>query len=150
MAQTAEQFRRKVEKFNKVIIRLQKMGIALGPHYLITTTGRRTGQPRIAAIGVIPIAGQRYIFQAYPKAAWVANVRAAQTVTLSRGRRSSVVKLVELSVEERRPILRDHIENSHARVGKLFVTTGLVEDPTPQAIAEAADRIAVFRIDAHS
>ncbi|MGW5455745.1 hypothetical protein [Nocardia sp. NPDC003979] len=65
MAQTAEQIRRKVKKFNKVIIRLQKMGIALGPHHLITTTGRRTGQRRIAAIGVIPIAGQRYIFQAY-------------------------------------------------------------------------------------
>ncbi|WP_435592835.1 nitroreductase/quinone reductase family protein [Nocardia sp. bgisy118] len=148
MAQDTDAWLRKVKRFNKVIIWLQKMGIALGPHHLITTTGHRTGQPRIAAIGVIPIAGQRYIFQAYPKAAWVANVRAAQTVTLSRGRRSSVVKLVELPVEERRPILRDHIANSHARVGNLFVTTGLVEDPTPQAVADAADRIAVFRIEA--
>ncbi|MFI7003047.1 nitroreductase/quinone reductase family protein [Nocardia sp. NPDC050175] len=148
MAQDADALLRKVKKFNKVVIRLQKMGIALGPHYLITTKGRRTGQTRIAAIGVIPIAGQRYIFQAYPKAAWVANVRAAQTVTLSRGRRSSEVRLVELPVEERRPILHDHIANSHARVGNLFVTTGLVDDPTPQGVADAADRIAVFRIEA--
>lgn len=147
MGQDADEWLRKVKKFNKVIIRLQKMGIAFGPQYLITTAGRRTGQPRTAAIAVIPIAGQRYIFQAYPNAAWVANVRATQTVTLSRGRRSTVVRLAELPVDERRPILHDHIANSHARVGNLFVTTGLVDAPTPQAVADAADRIAVFRVE---
>ncbi|MGW5455764.1 hypothetical protein [Nocardia sp. NPDC003979] len=59
------------------------------------------------------------------------------------------MKLVELPIEERRPILHDHIQNSHPGVAKLLVTTGLVEEPTPQAVAEAADRTAVFRIDAH-
>ncbi|MEV6773432.1 nitroreductase/quinone reductase family protein [Nocardia sp. NPDC051030] len=147
MAQTPEQFRRKVAKFNKVIVGLHRMGIALGPQALITVPGRHSGQMRTAPIAVVPIAGQRYIFQAYPKAAWVANVRAAESVTLSRGRRSSTVRLVELPLEERRVILHQHITNSPARVGKMLVTTGLVDTPTPEAVAAAAERIAVFRIE---
>jgi hypothetical protein len=147
MAQDAERFRRRISKFNKVIIGLQKVGIAFGPQYLLTMPGRRSGQTRTAAVAVIPVAGQRLIFQAYPKAAWVANARAAQTAILSRGRRSEQVRLVELPVEERRPILRDHIANSPALVGKLFVSSGLVADGSPDSVAAAADRIAVFRIE---
>ncbi len=142
----SEIFRWWVRQANTVIIGLQRLGIAFGPQYLITVPGRKTGRPRTAAIAVVPIAGQRYVVQAYPKAAWVANVRAAEQVTLSRGRRSSVVKMVELPVAERRPLLRDCIADS-PRVGKLFTTSGLVDDGSPDGVAAAADRIAVFRVE---
>ncbi|MEV6102585.1 nitroreductase family deazaflavin-dependent oxidoreductase [Nocardia sp. NPDC051981] len=91
----------------KVIEALQRAGIAFGPMHLLTAPGRKSGQPRTAPIAVVPIDGQRYIIQAYPQAAWVANARNAQTVTLSRGRRAATVRLVELPVEERRPLLRE-------------------------------------------
>lgn len=146
MNQAAEDLRRKVNRFNKVVVALQKVGIAFGPMQLLTVPGRKSGQPRTAPIAVVPIEGQRYIIQAYPRAAWVANARSAETVTLSRGRRFSTVRLVELPVEQRRPLLREHIANSPARVAQLFVTSGLAAAATPDAIAAAADRIAVFRV----
>jgi hypothetical protein len=54
--------------------------------------------------------------------------------------------LVELPVE-RRPLLRQHVVNSPERVANLFVTSGLVKEASPEAIASAADRIAVFRVE---
>lgn len=132
---------------NKIVVGLQRLGVAFGPMQLLTVLGRRTGVPRTFPIAVLPIDGDRYIVQAYPKAAWVANVRAAGEVTLTRGRRSSAARLTELPVEERRPVLRKLVETSAPSVGKRFVTTGLADGSTPDAVAAAAGRIAVFRVE---
>ena len=147
MTQNAENYRRMVNAFNKVVVGLQRVGIAFGPMQLLTVAGRRSGQPRTFPIAVLPLTGGRYIIQAYPKAAWVANARAADTVTLTRGRRSSIVRLVEVSVEERRPLLREVVAVSPASVGNRYVTTGLADAATPDAVAAAASRIAVFRVE---
>lgn len=150
MAQQAQQssgYRRMVNGFNKVIVGLQRIGIAFGPMHLLTVRGRKTGQPRTFPIAVISLSGQRYVFQAYPKAAWVANARAADTVTLARGRRSALVRFVELPVEQRGGLLAELVSTSPASVGKRFVTTGLAEAATPEAVAASAGRIAVFRVE---
>jgi deazaflavin-dependent oxidoreductase (nitroreductase family) len=147
MTQKAENYRRMVNAFNKVVVGLQRVGIAFGPMQLLTVAGRRSGQPRTFPIAVLPLTGGRYVIQAYPKAAWVANARAADTVTLTRGRRSSIVRLVEVSVEERRPLLREVVAVSPASVGNRYVTTGLADAATPDAVAAAASRIAVFRVE---
>ncbi|MFT7868297.1 MULTISPECIES: nitroreductase family deazaflavin-dependent oxidoreductase [Amycolatopsis] len=144
---TAQSYRRMVNAGNKIVVGLQRLGVAFGPMQLLTVPGRRTGVPRTFPIAVMPIDGASYIVQAYPKAAWVANVRAAGEVTLTRGRRSSAARLAELPVEARRPVLRRLVETSPPSVGKRFVTTGLADAPTPDAVAAAADRIAVFRVE---
>jgi deazaflavin-dependent oxidoreductase (nitroreductase family) len=144
---TAQSYRRMVNAGSKIVVGLQRLGVAFGPMQLLTVPGRRTGVPRTFPIAVLPIDGDRYIFQAYPKAAWVANVRAAGEVTLTRGRRSSAARLTELPVEERRPVLRKLVETSPPSVGKRFVTTGLADAPTPDGVAAAAGRIAVFRVE---
>ncbi|WP_328452734.1 nitroreductase family deazaflavin-dependent oxidoreductase [Amycolatopsis sp. NBC_00438] len=144
---TAQNYRRMVNAGNKLVVGLQRLGIAFGPMQLLTVAGRRTGVPRTFPIAVIPQDGERYIIQAYPKAAWVANVRAAASVTLTRGRRSATARLVEVPVEERRPILRKLVETSPPSVGNRYVTTGLAESANPDAVADAAGRIAVFRVE---
>ncbi len=136
-----------VNTINKLVVGLQRRGIAFGSMQLLTVTGRRTGQPRIFPIAINELDGGRYIFQAFPRAAWVANARAAEEVTLTRGRKTSTARLVEVPVEERRPLLRQLVAESPSSVGKRFVTTGLAEAPSPDAVAEAAERIAVFRVE---
>jgi len=140
--------RRLVNAVNYVIIGLQRVGIAFGPMQLLTVAGRRTGQLRTFAIAVVPVAGQRYIVQAFPKAAWVANVRAADKVTLTRGRRSAQARLVELPVEARRPVLHQLVEDSPASVGKRYADNGLSPSPSPDDVAASAEHIAVFRVEA--
>ncbi|HWD06220.1 MAG TPA: nitroreductase family deazaflavin-dependent oxidoreductase [Amycolatopsis sp.] len=140
-------YRRMVGTINKVIVSLQRMGLAFGPTQLLTVRGRRTGQPRTFPLAVNELDGDRYLFQAFPKAAWVANARAAGTVTLTRGRSVTQARLVEVGVEERRPLLRRLVATSPASVGKRFVTTGLAGESTPDGVAAAAERIAVFRVE---
>ncbi|ASF13290.1 nitroreductase/quinone reductase family protein [Nocardia brasiliensis] len=147
MAQDPVRLRRRINKLNGLVKLLQKLGISFSEMHILTVPGRRTGELRTVPLSVLPIAGERYVFQAYGKSAWVANVRAASTVTLSRGRRSSVVRMVELPVAERRTLLHDHVAHGPARLDEWFVKTGLVAEATPAALAEAAERIAVFRIE---
>jgi deazaflavin-dependent oxidoreductase (nitroreductase family) len=144
---SAQSYRRTVNRINKVVTGLQRIGIAFGPMELLTVTGRRSGLPRTFPIAVLPLAGGRYIVQAFPNAAWVANVRAADTVTLTRGRRNSVARLVEVPVEERRPLLREVVQTQPHSVAERYVTTGLAAAPTAEAVAAAAERIAVFRVE---
>ncbi|MEU7764361.1 nitroreductase/quinone reductase family protein [Nocardia sp. NPDC049190] len=144
---SANSYRRTTKTFNKIIVMLQQAGIAFGPMQLLTVEGRRSGQLRTFPIAVNSLDGGRYIFQAFPKAAWVANVRAADSVTLTRGRQSSTARLVEIPVAQRRPLLRELVATSPKSVGKRFVTTGLADTPTPDGVAAAADRIAVFRVE---
>ncbi|TNC26939.1 nitroreductase/quinone reductase family protein [Amycolatopsis alkalitolerans] len=147
MTDQAQSYRRKVNSINKVITGLQRAGLAFGPTQLLHVKGRRSGQLRTFPIAVLPLTGGKYVIQAFPKAAWVANVRGADTVTLARGRRSSTVRLVELPVEERRPLLHELVRTSPKSVGRRYVTTGLAESSTPDGVAAAAERIAVFRVE---
>ncbi|TVT39787.1 DUF385 domain-containing protein [Amycolatopsis rhizosphaerae] len=145
--QEAQSYRRRVNRINKMITGLQRIGIAFGPMYLLTVPGRRSGEPRTFPLAVLSLSGGRYLIQAFPKAAWVANARAADTAVLTRGRRSRTVRLVEVPVEERPPLLHEVVRTSPPSVGRRYVTTGLAESPTPDGVAAAAERIAVFRVE---
>jgi hypothetical protein len=140
-------YRNRINTFNKVIVGLHRVGIAFGPMQLLTVKGRRTGRTLTFPIAVNKLRSGNYIFQAFPKAAWVANARAADAVTLTRGRTTSTAPLTEIPVDQRGPLLRELVTSSPASVGKRFVTTGLADAPTPDGVAAAAQRIAIFRVD---
>lgn len=136
-----------VKLFNAIVIALQKIGIVFGPLQILTVTGRKSGEPRTTPIAVQQIDGSKYVWQAYPRAAWVANVRAADTVTLTRGRHSRAAKFIEIPLSERGPILLKLAQQMAKTHRNRLVVTGLAPDNSPEAIAAAAEHIAVFRID---
>ena len=75
------------------------------------------------------------------------NARAAGWGILARGRRRRRVRLIELDLEERRPILRQFPVQVPAGV-RFFVQVGAVRPPAdPDAFAEAAPVLAVFRVE---
>ncbi|KAA9165614.1 nitroreductase family deazaflavin-dependent oxidoreductase [Amycolatopsis acidicola] len=147
MTTQAGDYRRKVNAINRFILALSRAGLTFGPMQMLTVAGRRSGQPRTFPIAVLKLSTGRYIVQAFPRAAWVANVRAAETARLKKGFRTRTVRLVELPVEERPPVLREVVSTNGPSVGKRYVTTGLASSPTPDGVAAAAERIAVFRVE---
>jgi deazaflavin-dependent oxidoreductase (nitroreductase family) len=116
-----------------------RRGLKLGSQHLLTVPGRTTGEPRSTPVSIATVDGARYIVAAFADAAWVKNVRAAGSGTLSRGGQREVVRLDELPVIERGPILRAFLEQ--VRGGVRFFG-----DQTPDEIAAAADRYPVFRV----
>jgi deazaflavin-dependent oxidoreductase (nitroreductase family) len=121
-------------------VAILRRGLRIGSQYLLTVPGRRSGRPRSTPISAATLDGHRYIVAAFPDAAWVANVRAAGSAILSRGRRVESVRLVELPVEDRAPVLRAFLEQ--VRGGVRFFGS-----PDPGTVAASAARYPVFRVE---
>src|SRR5919202_4271399 len=92
---------------NRVIVALQRLGLAIGTMHLLSVPGRRSGKLHTTPVSPLTVAGHRYIVGGLEGADWVKNARAAGWGILARGRKAERVVLVELSVEERASVLRE-------------------------------------------
>ncbi|MEV7266772.1 nitroreductase/quinone reductase family protein [Micromonospora aurantiaca] len=87
-------------------------GAGLAPRQWVTmeVPGRRTGRTVSVPIVVADHDGERYVVSMLgERANWVANVRAAGGRVVLRRRRREPVRLVEVPVAQRPPILRRHL-----------------------------------------
>jgi deazaflavin-dependent oxidoreductase (nitroreductase family) len=135
-----------LKPMNRLVIAMQKLGIPAGPSMVLTVPGRKSGRPRSTPMTPFDHEGGLYTVAGYPGADWAANARAAGSGTLTRGRRSRHVKIVELSAAESRPILRAFAVKVPVGVG-FAKRSGLVTDGTPDEFESLAGRLAVFRFD---
>ncbi|MET8067029.1 nitroreductase/quinone reductase family protein [Micromonospora sp. NPDC005686] len=87
-------------------------GAGLAPRHWVTleVPGRRTGRTISVPIVVADHDGERYVVSMLgERANWVANVRAADGRAVLRRRRRESVRLVDVPVAQRPPILRRHL-----------------------------------------
>ncbi|QLL07419.1 nitroreductase family deazaflavin-dependent oxidoreductase [Mycobacterium vicinigordonae] len=137
---------RYLKAMNLVMKAVQKLGIPTGPAMVLTVPGRKSGRPRSTPMTPFEFRGGLYVVAGYPGADWAANARAAGTGTLTRGRRSRQVRIVELAVDQARPVLRAF--PNRVPVGVSFAKrSGLVRDGSPDEFESLAGRLAVFRFD---
>jgi deazaflavin-dependent oxidoreductase (nitroreductase family) len=135
-----------LKPMNKLVVAMQKIGVPAGPSMVLTVPGRRSGQPRSTPMTPFDHDGGLYTVAGYPGADWAANARAAGLGTLTRGRRSRRVRIVELAADESRPVLRSFAEKVPVGVG-FAKRSGLVVDGTADEFEALAGRLAVFRFD---
>lgn len=129
---------------NRVIMALNRLGLALGTQHVLSIPGRKTGKLRSTPVSLLTVNGRRYI-ATVGETHWVKNARAAGWGFLSRGRKKERVALVELPVEERAPILRAFPHQVPHGVPFFQMALGLSNDP--EAFAAAAAQCPVFRAD---
>jgi deazaflavin-dependent oxidoreductase (nitroreductase family) len=94
---------------NRVMIRLNRWGIAAPNSYVLTVHGRKTGKTYTAPVLLVEDNGQRWLVSPYGEVSWVRNARAAGEVTLSRQGRSETFKIRESNPQESAPILKHYI-----------------------------------------
>ena len=136
-----------LKPLNKVMVAGQRAGLKMGGLDVLTLPGRKSGKPRRTPVSVMTHEGARYVLGGFPNADWVRNARAAGGLaTLSRGRNDETVRLVELPVEDARPILREFPISVPAGI-PIMKEAGLVREGTPDEYEALAGRCAVFRID---
>ncbi|MDG5486027.1 nitroreductase family deazaflavin-dependent oxidoreductase [Mycolicibacterium gadium] len=134
---------------NKVFMVLLRLGVPVSRNespVVLTVPGRKTGKPRSTPVTPMHMNGKRYVVNGYPGADWVRNVRAAAEVTLTQGRRSETVRMVELSAEDARPILREFPVQVADGVD-IMKRAGVLKTGTVDELVGLAGRLAVFRID---
>jgi len=138
-----------LKPMNKLFMGAQRVGIPLfgreGP-LVLTVIGRRSGKPRSTPITPMTVDGKRYVVGGFPGADWVRNAQANPNAVLTRGRTSEQVRMVEMPVDEARPLLR--VFPVEVPTGVSFMkNAGLVTDGTPEEFEALAGRCAVFRFD---
>jgi len=129
---------------NRAIIALNRLGVSFGTWYILSIPGRKTGKMRSTPVSVLHVNGQRYVITGF-ETHWVKNARKEGHGILARGRKKEQVVLVELPVEERPPILREfprQVPHGVPFFEKLLNIPG-----DPEALAAAAPRCPVFRLD---
>jgi hypothetical protein len=134
---------------NRVVVALQRLGLALGTMRVLTVPGRASGRPRGTPVSPLTVAGQRYIVGGLAGADWVKNARAAGWGILAHGRRQERVALVELPVAERGPILRAFPREVPHGVAFFRQVYDLPADPAalPAAFEALAPHCPVFRVE---
>lgn len=137
-----------LKPMNRVLLVMQRSGLGMRELPVLTLPGRRSGRPRRTPLTVLEHEGRRYVLQGYPHTDWVANLRAADHLgTLTVGRRSERVRLVELAPAEAEVVLR--LWPVRVPQGaKIMKDAGVVPDTAPDTFAGLVGTLAVFRIDA--
>jgi deazaflavin-dependent oxidoreductase (nitroreductase family) len=137
---------RYLKPMNRIVKAMQRLGIPTGPAMILTVPGRKTGKPRSTPMTPFSYRGGLYTVAGYPGADWAANARAAGAGTLTRGRRSRRVRIVELDADEARPVLREFPAQVPVGVG-FAKRSGLVLEGSPDEFEALAGQLAVFRFD---
>ena len=137
---------RYLKPMNRVVRAMQRLGVHTGPAMILTVPGRKTGKPRSTPMTPFTYRGDLYTVAGYPGADWAANARAAGAGTLTRGRKSRQIRIVELNPDESRPVLREF--PMQVPVGVAFAKrSGLVHKGSPDEFEALAGQLAVFRFD---
>lgn len=127
---------------NRVMMRLNRWGIAAPNSYVLTVRGRKTGKTYSAPVLLVEENDQRWLVSPYGEVSWVRNARAAGEVTLSRKGQSETVKIRAMNPPESAPILKHYIQREKI-VQPYF---DVAPDASLEAFAAEAPRHPVFQL----
>jgi deazaflavin-dependent oxidoreductase (nitroreductase family) len=131
---------------NRMVIFLNRVGLAAGPPRILTVRGRVSAEPRSTPVSIVDVDGSRYVV-AGKRMEWVKNVRAARHGEIQRGRKRELVSFAELPEDQRGPILRAYW-HQHSQGRKVAARIFEVGDGAgPDDFAAAAPRCAVFKVE---
>jgi hypothetical protein len=128
---------------NAVAALLARRGLAASRMVELEVVGRRSGRTVTLPLVPVPLDGERYLVcMLGPGANWVRNVEAAGGSAVLRSGRAEPVRLVDVPVAQRAPIIRRYLDLAPGARPHLPVGRG-----APLAeIAAVADGIPVFRV----
>ena len=146
---TVDKLPRWLKPMNLMIVALQRRGLALGPTRVLSVPGRKSGRLRTTPVSPLVVGGQRYVVGGSAQADWVRNARAAGWGVLAHGREEERLRLVELPVEERAPVLQEFPKKVPGGIPFFRSMYGLPKEKEalPEAFAALAPRCTVFRLE---
>lgn len=66
-----------LKPLNRVVVGLQRRGLAIGTMRVLTVQGRKSGRPRSTPVSTLTVDGRCYVVGGLIGADWVKNARAA-------------------------------------------------------------------------
>ena len=130
--------------FNPTVAVLTRLGVSVAGSRVLEVNGRKTGEPRRTPVNLLTIDGTRYLVAPRGHTQWVRNLQAAGNGRLLLGRRAEPFSAVELSDEEKPPLLREYLRKWKWEVGAFF--GGVGPDSSEEDLRRIAPDHPVFRI----
>ncbi|MDA8358393.1 MAG: nitroreductase family deazaflavin-dependent oxidoreductase [Actinomycetota bacterium] len=131
--------------FNRAVAEATRLGISVWGSRVLEVRGRKSGEPRRTPVNLLCLEGRTYLVAPRGEAEWVRNVRAADgALDLLLGRKRTRYSALELSDEEKVPVLRAYLTRWRAEVGVFF--DGVGPSSTDEEIAAIASWHPVFEI----
>jgi deazaflavin-dependent oxidoreductase (nitroreductase family) len=135
--------------FSRIPTALLGAGFPLGSLYLLDTRGRRTGALRTVPARIFRHDGRRWLVSIFGETGWVANIRAAGTARLRRGRRVETIRCTEVTDGRRAEVAMQLRRTFSARINP-FVRAAFEATPRDglEAFQAEEHRHPVFLVDA--
>lgn len=130
--------------FNPIVATLTRAGVSVMGSRVLEVRGRKSGQPRQTPVNLLVLEGERYLVAPRGHTEWVRNLRASGEGRLLLGRRSERFTAIELSDDQKPPVLRAYLKRWKAEVGVFF--GGVGPDSSDDELSRIAPNHPVFRL----
>jgi deazaflavin-dependent oxidoreductase (nitroreductase family) len=132
--------------FNNMVALFTRAGVSVLGSRVLEVRGRVSGEPRRTPVNLLTLDGRQYLVSPRGHSQWVRNARAAGgELDLLLGRSRSHYRAVELTDEEKVPVLRAYLRRWKAEVGVFF--GGVGPDSTDEELAAIAPRHPAFVLE---
>ena len=130
--------------FNHAVALLTRLGVSVAGSRVLEVRGRTTGEPRRNPVNLLTLDGTRYLVAPRGHTQWVRNLRARREGRLLLGRRAEDFTAVELTDDEKPPILRAYLKRWKWEVGAFF--GGVGPESSDEELRGIAPSHPIFRI----
>lgn len=130
--------------FNRVVAVLTRLGLSVYGSRVLEVKGRTSGQWRQTPVNLLRHEGNEYLVAPRGHTQWVKNLRASGQGRLRVGRRVQTFTAVELSDDEKPPLLRAYLKKWKVEVGAFF--GGVGPDSSDGDLRRIAPDHPVFRL----
>src|SRR5258706_8902260 len=130
--------------FNRIVVRLTKLGISVRGSRELRVRGRTSGTWRTVPVTPLTFEGGRYLVAPRGTTQWVRNLRVAGSGELRVGRRVEPFRATEIGDDDKVAILREYLRRWKMETGVFF--DGVGPDASDEELRAIADRHPVFHV----
>ncbi|MGW5355536.1 nitroreductase family deazaflavin-dependent oxidoreductase [Streptomyces sp. NPDC004031] len=133
-----------VNVVNRAVAFLTRRGLSVWGSRVLAVKGRKSGEWRTTPVNVLTLEGKRYLVAPRGHVQWTHNMRAAGGGELRLGSKAEAFGAVEVTDDDKVPVLRAYLKRWKAEVGVFF--DGVGPDSTDEQLRAIAPRHPVFRV----
>lgn len=130
--------------FNPLVAAVTRAGVSVYGSRVLEVKGRTSGEWRTTPVNLLRYDGAEYLVAPRGQTQWVKNLRASGQGRLRGGRRTQTFTSVELSDDEKPPLLRAYLKKWKFEVGAFF--GGVGPDSSDTELRRIAPDHPVFRV----
>ena len=113
-----------INVFNRVVAALTQLGVSVYGSRVLEVKGRKSGQWRSTPVNLLRYGSGDYLVAPRGHTQWVRNLRASGEGRLRVGRRIEPFSAVEMTDDEKPPLLRAYLKKWKFEVGVFFAGVG--------------------------